>query len=58
MEIKIDNMYNARVCIHCNGTGKLKAMQSRAQIGGPSIRGKDKEIKCKYCNGRGVVTSR
>lgn len=39
------NIKNLNICSYCLGSGKLKAMQ---------IGGRDKEIKCKHCNGTGV----
>lgn len=44
---------NNKTCPFCFGTGKLKALQNMAIYNGGSIRGKDKQIKCKYCNGTG-----
>lgn len=52
--MKIDNL---NICPYCCGSGKLKAMQSVAVINGGSIRGKDKNVKCKYCNGTGIKES-
>lgn len=46
MEIKFDfSLKDVGICPYCLGTGKLKAMQ---------IGGRDKEIKCKHCDGTGV----
>ena len=42
MEIKINNI---NICPYCLGSGKLKAMQ---------IGGRDKEVKCKHCDGTGI----
>lgn len=36
---------------------KKKAMQREAVFGGGSIRGKDTQVKCSYCNGDGVINS-
>lgn len=47
----------SRACPYCFGTGKLKAMQSVAIYGGGSIRGKDAQVKCKFCNGVGTFKS-
>ena len=43
-----------KICPFCLGTEKLKIMQSIATYDG-SIRGKDKKVRCKYCNGTGRV---
>ena len=51
MEFKID------ICSYCFGSGKLKVMQSAMVNNTTSIRYKDKELKCKYCNGTGVKAS-
>lgn len=53
MEIKIDISKEIKICPHCFGSGKIKAMQSAAVINGPSIRYKDTKVKCPYCNGNG-----
>lgn len=37
------------ICWNCSGTGKLKAMQSMAVIGGGSVRGPDTTIRCSFC---------
>lgn len=42
MEIKINNI---NIYPYCLGSGKLKAMQ---------IGGRDKDVKCKHCNGTGI----
>lgn len=42
------------VCPYCLGTGKLKAMQRAMISHTESIRIKDKEVKCKHCDGIGV----
>lgn len=46
---------NIKPCHHCFGTGKLKAMQSVVTGNGISVRGLDKQIKCKHCNGTGLT---
>lgn len=43
------------ICSYCLGSGKLKAMQSSAVIGGGSIRGVDTKVKCEYCGGGGLA---
>lgn len=53
MEIKIESL-KINICPYCLGSGKLKVMQSVAVIGGGSVRGKDKKVKCSYCNGSGI----
>ena len=53
MEINID-LSGFNICSYCLGSGKLKAMQRLTTFDGRSIRGKDKTVKCKYCNGSGV----
>ncbi len=52
MDIKINNI---KPCIYCMSTGKLKAMQSVATYGDGSVRGKDTQVKCKFCNGTGII---
>ena len=47
---------NIKTCPHCLGTGKLKAMQNVATYTG-SVRGKDTKVKCKFCNGTGLIIS-
>lgn len=42
------------ICPYCLGTGELKAMQSVATYNG-SIKGKDIKVKCKKCEGNGVL---
>lgn len=54
MVIKIEPL-KINVCSYCLGTGKLKVMQSIAMFNGESIRGKDTTVKCKHCNGIGVI---
>ncbi len=57
MSFKIDilaNKINNSICPFCFGAGKLKAMQSMATYDGSSVRGKDRQIECKYCNGTGI----
>ncbi|MGU8921268.1 hypothetical protein ACV3UV_11220 [Clostridium perfringens] len=49
----ITNKFINNICLFCLGTGKLNIMQSIATCNS-SIRGKDKEVKCKYCNGIGI----
>lgn len=44
---------NIKICPYCLGTGKLKAMQSIATNTG-SVRSKDKQVKCRFCNGTGL----
>ncbi|WP_283695719.1 hypothetical protein [Clostridium perfringens] len=39
--------------LFCLGAGRLKAMQSMVDYNG-SIKGKDKMVKCEYCNGTGI----
>lgn len=58
MEFKID-IVPCKVgrCSYCLGTGKLKVMQSVIINNTTSIRYKDKEVKCKYCNGTGIKVS-
>lgn len=41
------------ICHHCGGSGKLRAMQSMASVGGGSMRGPDTSIECNQCNGTG-----
>lgn len=41
------------ICLHCEGSGKLYAMQNMAVIGGRSVRGPDVKVKCNHCNGVG-----
>lgn len=55
MNIKINVLKDGRSCPCCFGTGKLKAMQSMATYGSGSIRGKDTQIKCSFCNGTGIT---
>lgn len=55
MEIKFDMLKEINICPYCLGRGKLKAMQSTSVIGGLSIRVADTKVKCKYCNGSGVI---
>lgn len=57
MNIKINVLKDVKLCPYCFGTGKLKAMQREAVFGGGSIRGKDTQVKCSYCNGDGVINS-
>lgn len=38
------------VCPYCHGTGRIRKMQSMAQIGGPSLRGPDIISVCPYCH--------
>lgn len=42
------------ICPYCLGTGELKAMQSMTTYDG-SIRGKDIKVKCKHCEGNGIL---
>lgn len=57
IEIKISlddiDLLSKDLCPHCGGSGRLKAMQSMAVIGGSSIRGSDTTVKCNSCNGIG-----
>ncbi|MBO3356146.1 hypothetical protein [Clostridium perfringens] len=56
MDFNIDiitNKFIDNICPFCLGVGKLKAMQSTTIYNG-SIRGKDKKVKCRYCNGTGI----
>lgn len=56
MEMKFDiSLKDINICPYCLGSGKLKTMQSVAIIGGGSVRGSDIKVKCKYCNGSGLV---
>lgn len=55
--IKINTFANKSICPFCLGTGRLKAMQSIATYNG-SIRGKDKTVKCKYCNRTGIMENK
>lgn len=55
MEIKIEPLKEINFCPFCFGSGKLKAMQSLANFDKGSIRGKDAAVKCKYCDGSGLV---
>lgn len=55
MEIKIEPLKEINICSYCLGSGKLKAMQSSAVIGGGSIRGVDTKVKCEYCGGSGLA---
>ena len=41
------------ICPNCGGTGRLRAMQSMAVIGGSSVRGPDTTTECNFCNGAG-----
>ena len=41
-----------KICPHCQGSGKLKAMQSSVYRG-KSIRATDTYVKCKHCKGLG-----
>ena len=54
MEIIIEPL-KINICPYCRGIGKLKAMQSMSTLDGVSIMGKDTTVKCKYCNGAGVI---
>lgn len=58
MNFKIDVLKDIKIkvkcCPICLGTGKLKAMQSVATYAG-SVRGRDIQVKCKFCNGTGVT---
>lgn len=42
-------------CPECLGTGKLKAMQLEIKNNGKSVRGEDAQVKCRKCNGTGVM---
>lgn len=56
MDFNIDIITNKsinKICPFCLGAGKLKAMQNVIAFN-VSIRGKDKKVKCKYCNGTGI----
>ncbi|AIY80290.1 hypothetical protein U728_757 [Clostridium botulinum 202F] len=53
MQITIKPLKELNICPYCLGTGNLKAMQSMI-INNSSVRDKNKEIKCKYCNGKGI----
>lgn len=55
MKIKIEPLKEINICSYCLGSGKLKAMQSSAVIGGGSIRGVDTKVKCEYCGGSGLA---
>lgn len=58
IDIKINafgNSIKMEYCPHCLGVGKLKAMQSVVTYNG-SFKGEDKEIKCKHCDGIGLIT--
>lgn len=57
MNIKINVLKDGRFCPYCFGSGRLKSMQSVATYGGGSIRGKDTQVKCKFCNGVGTIKS-
>lgn len=46
---------NIKTCPYCCGSGELKAMQSVAITEGLSARGKDTKMKCKHCNGSGLI---
>lgn len=54
MEIKID-MSGFSLCPYCLGNGSIKVMQSMETYNRESIRGKDMAVKCKYCNGVGLI---
>ncbi len=53
MDITIKPLKEINICSYCFGSGKLKAMQS-VIISNGSVIGKNKEVKCKYCNGTGI----
>ncbi|MDU3410129.1 hypothetical protein [Clostridium sp.] len=56
IDVKVNafgNNLKIEYCSHCLGVGKLKVMQSVATDIG-SFRGKDKEIRCKHCDGTGI----
>ena len=58
ISIKIDPAANVtfdNICPMCFGSGKVKAMQMAAYIGGGSIRVEDTKVECPHCNGRGWV---
>ena len=44
-----------RICPQCGGTGKLKAMQLGINRNGKSQRVHDTEVKCKHCEGVGLI---
>lgn len=44
-----------KMCPYCFGSGRLKAMQSMSTYGGGSIRGKDTQVKCRFCNGTRIA---
>lgn len=50
-----DIKMKVKCCPICLGTGKLKVMQSAAIYGGGSVRGKDTQVKCRFCNGTGIT---
>ena len=57
MDIQINTLsetVKVKQCPSCRGTGKVKAMQSVITPIG-SARGSDTIIKCKKCEGIGVV---
>lgn len=54
-KIKIEPLKNIKICPYCLGDGKLKAMQRANISNGISIRYKDTTVKCKYCNGAGII---
>lgn len=54
MEINIHVLKDIKFCPYCLGTGKLKVMQSVVTYNG-SIRGQDRVVKCKHCNGSGLL---
>ncbi|WP_368240454.1 hypothetical protein [Clostridium paraputrificum] len=55
MEIKADINIKIKPCPYCLGSGKLKAMQSVVITEGVSVRGKDTQVKCKHCEGIGLL---
>ncbi|MGL4573058.1 MAG: hypothetical protein ACRCVJ_18605 [Clostridium sp.] len=44
-----------KYCNHCMGTGNVKAMQSACAYGKDSVKWYDTTIKCKFCNGKGII---
>ena len=46
--------FKFNTCPYCSGTRTLKAMQSAIVNNTTSTRYKDKEVKCKQCDGTGI----
>lgn len=55
VDVLKDSTRKIKYCTFCLGTGKLKAMQSVATYNAESVRGKDKQVKCRFCNGTGLT---